>query len=77
MQRPITTSYKQTNIADVVNVDWYTAYSVHEKDEVNLIDATGVNGGGREFYGEILNNKNKSLSISFPLQYVRTDLDTY
>ena len=77
LQRPITTSYKQTNIADVVNVDWYTAYSVHEKDEVNLIDATGVNGGGREFYGETLNNKNKSLSISFPLQYVRTDLDTY
>ena len=77
LQKQIALSNEHYDIANAVDVDWYTAYSVHEKDEVNLIDATGVNGGGREFYGETLNNRNKSVSISFPMQHVRTDLNTY
>ena len=34
------------------DVTYYSYYQVHEKDSVNLIDRTGVSGGGRTFYGE-------------------------
>lgn len=61
---------------EIVDVDWYTNYQVHEKDEVNLIDLSGVNGGGREFYGESMHENNKTLSISFPSPNIRTDLST-
>ena len=63
--------------SDVINVDWYTKYQVHEKDEVNLIDPTGISGGGREFYGELLNENNKTLTINFASPNVRTDLDMH
>lgn len=76
-QKKITLSTQKYDTNNVTDVDWYTAYSVHEKDELNLIDATGVNGGGREFYGEVLNIKNKNVSIQFPMQNVRTDKNTY
>jgi len=58
---------------DVIDVDWYVDYCVHEKDEINLIDKSGVSGGGREFYGENLTSVNKSLSISFPTSNVLID----
>lgn len=76
LQRQITTDteYDATNVIDV---DWYTAYRVHEKDAVNLIDPSGLSGGGREFYGEVLNTNNRTLTIPFTLQNVRTDLPTY
>ena len=44
-----------------------------KKDEINLIDKSGVSGGGREFYGENLTSVNKSLSISFPTSNVLID----
>ena len=62
------------NMSDIIDVNWYTNYQVHEKDEVNLIDLTGVSGGGREFYGEMLNENEKNLSLSFASPNVRTDL---
>ena len=34
------------------DVTYYSYYQVHGKDSVNLIDRTGVSGGGRTFYGE-------------------------
>ena len=34
------------------DVTSYIHYAVHEKDSLNLIDRSGVSGGGREFYGE-------------------------
>ena len=37
----------------------YLHYQVHEKDSVNLIDRSGVSGGGREFYGEQFNTGQK------------------
>lgn len=77
LQNNITPSPQTYNTNDITDVDWYTAYSVHEKDELNLIDITGVNGGGREFYGEVLNSANKAISVSFPMQNVRTDMATY
>ena len=40
---------------------------VHEKDSLNLIDRTGVSGGGREFYGEQFNsNQSRSFVFSTP-----------
>lgn len=57
-----------------VDVDWYMALCVHEKDSVNLIDPKGKSGGGREFYGEYLNTQNRSKSFRFALNNVRTDL---
>ena len=58
---------------NLIDVDWYVDYRVHEKDEINLIDKSGVSGGGREFYGENLTTTNKLLSVSFPTSHVRTD----
>ena len=65
------TSY-DTN--SMIEVDWYTSLCVHEKDSINLIDPNGQFGGGREFYGEFFNTRNKSGSFSFELNNVRTDL---
>ena len=68
------TTYATTNVEDV---DWYMANRVHEKDLVNVLDVTGVNGGGREFYGETFNTKNRSMTVSFPMQNVRSDHNSY
>lgn len=76
LQRQIEESTKHLDTSDAIDVDWYTHYQVHEQDLVNLIDPLGTSGGGREFYGEMLNNKNKTLTISFPAQNVRTDMYT-
>lgn len=46
-------------------VDYYTRYQVHEVDILNLLDPMGVDGGGREFYGETL-SPNKTLTVTFP-----------
>lgn len=75
LQRKITLSETQYNPNNVEDVDWYIAHYVHEKDLVNLIDVTGTNGGGREFYGETMNLKNNSLTISYPTQHVRSDIN--
>lgn len=75
LQRKITLSETQYNPNNVEDVDWYIAHYVYEKDLVNLIDVTGTNGGGREFYGETMNLKNKSLTISYPTQHVRSDIN--
>ena len=45
------------------HVDWNMEYMVHEKDSINLIDRSGVSGGGREFYGEKLTENEKNLSF--------------
>ena len=65
LQRKITLSAAQYNTDDLEEVDWYIANYVHEQDLVNLIDVSGISGGGREFYGETLNLKNKNLTIIY------------
>ena len=62
--------------SDIVDVDWYTYYAVHEKDSFNLVDLTGASGGGREFYGERIDAHKPQLKISFPTTDVRTDLES-
>ncbi|MCQ2324991.1 MAG: type IX secretion system sortase PorU [Paludibacteraceae bacterium] len=53
-------------------VDYYTAYQVHEQDILNLLDPTGVDGGGREFYGETL-SPNTPLTIRLPFSRIVSD----
>ena len=49
------------------DITTYPLYQVHEKDSVNLIDRTGIRGGGREFYGEQFNSSQKrTFSFSTP-----------
>lgn len=59
--------------ANVLDVDWYMYHGVHEQDKVNVLDPVGVNGGGREFYGELITSKDPTLEIAFPTANVRTN----
>lgn len=43
----------------------YMHLQVHEQDLVNLLDVTGVDGGGREFYGETMTPSNPTISLTF------------
>lgn len=52
---------------EATDIYQYPAYQVHEKDSLNLIDRSGVAGGGREFYGEQFNaNQKRTFSFSTP-----------
>ena len=55
------------------DVDWYIDYFLHEQDLINLIDRSGVSGGGREFYGEQLSSNQKALDVSFATTNVLTN----
>ena len=45
----------------------YPYYQVHDRDTVNLIDRTGVSGGGRTFYGEQFNaGQKQTFSFTTP-----------
>ena len=69
------TTRKVESSSDIVDVDWYTYYAVHEKDSFNLVDLTGASGGGREFYGERISEQKPRLNILFPINGVRSDLE--
>ena len=50
-----------------IEVSTYLNYLVHEKDSINLIDRSGISGGGREFYGEQFNaNQSRTITFSTP-----------
>lgn len=61
--------------SSVMDVDWYMYHDVHEEDKINMIDKTGVSGGGREFYGELITSRESTLELSFPTTHVRTDIE--
>lgn len=49
------------------DVTTYPAFQVHDKDSLNLIDRSGVSGGGRTFYGEQFENGMKrTFTFSLP-----------
>lgn len=51
---------------DVEEVTTFIRYQVHERDLVNLLDReNGIDGGGREFYGEQFSNTSSNQSFSF------------
>ena len=74
LQKLIQTSHEQYNTTSVIDVDWYTSLNVHENERFNLIDLNRQSGGGREFYGELLNQQKRDTVITFSLNNVRTDL---
>ena len=76
LQRQIALSTPQPEMSSIIDVDWYTAYGVHEKDSINLIDPSGTSGGGREFYGEVFNVRSKNRSFSLAMQDVCTDRES-
>ncbi|MCI5681966.1 MAG: type IX secretion system sortase PorU [Bacteroidales bacterium] len=48
------------------SVDTYINYQVHELDLINLLDReSGVDGGGREFYGEAFSSSEATRTFSF------------
>lgn len=64
---------KELDEEGVYDVNWATECLLHEVEKVNLLDKSGTNGGGREFYGESMQLDNNTLSITFNTQNVRTD----
>ncbi|MCQ2335298.1 MAG: type IX secretion system sortase PorU [Paludibacteraceae bacterium] len=49
----------------VVNTYWN--HQLHEKDTINLVDRTGMEGGGREFYGEQFNpGQTRKFTFTYP-----------
>ena len=49
------------------DVTSYMHYQVHDYDSLNLIDRTGVSGGGRSFYGEQFKaNQSRTFTFSTP-----------
>lgn len=50
--------------SNCIDVDWHIRYLVHERDSVNMIDKSGVSGGGREFYGEKLHGRPTNITFS-------------
>ena len=71
-QRLITQS-EELDGTNAYDVDWYVDYRVHERDSFNLIDLSGVSGGGREFYGETFQGNRKQLVVNFDTKDVLLD----
>ena len=45
----------------------YPFLQVHDKDSINLVDRSGVSGGGRDFYGEQFNpNQKRTFTFATP-----------
>lgn len=76
-QKIITTADALNNINEksIIDVDWYMYNDVHEVDSINLTDRNGINGGGREFYGENITSRRHTLEVSFPTTNVRTNTE--
>ena len=72
-EQRLMTQAGELDAAGAYDVDWFTHYLLHEQEEVNLIDRTGVSGGGREFYGESLQAGKTSLSVTFDTYNVCAD----
>lgn len=56
-----------------IDLDWFEDYRVYERDSVNLIDVSGVSGGGREFYDKPLHSQSPTKTIRFDMHNVLTD----
>ena len=48
-----------------VSITTFPNYQVHELDSINLLDPSGMDGGGREFYGEMFTPTNPTRSFTF------------
>lgn len=48
-----------------LDINTFPNYQVHELDSLNLLDVSGVDGGGREFYGETFSPINPKRTFTF------------
>ena len=71
-EQRLITAHQPLDDTNAYDVDWFTAYHLHEVEKVNLLDKTGVSGGGREFYGEALQGSNLTLSVTFNTPHILT-----
>lgn len=53
----------------------YTALALHEVDSINLIDKSGKEGGGREFYEQFPQNRTIVLNTTFPGLQTQDSID--
>ena len=76
-QKLLTTPADVVDGSGATDVTTYTNYQVHEVDLVNLLDPEkGIDGGGREFYGERFSPGNRqSFSFSTPNIVSSKELD--
>lgn len=59
-----TTAYHDEPAAE--DVYQYVQLHLHERDQYNLVDVTGLAGGGRNWYGERMTRTAKRLNINMP-----------
>lgn len=52
---------------DAYDVTTFSDYRLHEEEQVNLVDAAGLSGGGREWYGECLTATSSTLDLKFAI----------
>ena len=78
-QKLLTTPAEAVDGEDATLVTSYLNYMLHEEERVNLIDANnGVNGGGREFYGENFTpGSSKSFEFNTPNIVAGTPMRCY
>ena len=58
---------KEEETGEAVDITSYMNYQVHDFDSINLIDRSGVSGGGRTFYGEqFRSGQSRSFSFNTP-----------
>ena len=72
-EQRLITQAEELDATNAYDVDWYIDYRVHERDSFNLIDLSGVSGGGREFYGESFQGNRKQLVVKFDTEDVLLD----
>lgn len=74
-QKLLTSAAPAIDGSGAVDVTSYSNYQVHELDLVNLLDPEkGIDGGGREFYGESFSPGSRA-SISFTMPNIITSVD--
>ncbi|MCM1034081.1 MAG: type IX secretion system sortase PorU [Paludibacter sp.] len=55
------------NVTEAYDVTTFSDCRLHEEELVNLVDASGLSGGGREWYGECLTSTEPILDLRFTM----------
>ena len=58
------------------DINTFIDYKVHEEDKVNLVDINGIEGGGREWFGEQVTNA-KAVNLTMPFAHIVGSLYGY